>query len=156
MAESLAETYSWVRVCFFGCMGTRSAVFGRRKPTVIVLDDDTSVCRGLKMHLEILGYKVLVFHRANRLLTSAIPTGADVCLLADVFLPGMSAIELRRRLSEAGKHLPTILMSGRNDEETRRMMREAKPVASLFKPFDQAALLRAIGKAIPERSRGQP
>jgi FixJ family two-component response regulator len=128
-------------------------VVSRRKPTVIVLDDDLSVCRGLKMHLEILGYKVLVFHRANRLLTSAIPTGDDVCLLADVYLPGMSGIELCRYQSESGRHLPTILMSGRNDEETRRMMRKAKPVSSLFKPFDQTALLRAIGKAIPEGSR---
>jgi FixJ family two-component response regulator len=51
------------------------------------LDDDLSVCRGLKMHLEILGYKVLVFHIAKRLLTCALPTGDDVCLLADVYLP---------------------------------------------------------------------
>jgi two-component system CheB/CheR fusion protein len=108
------------------------------------------------MHLEILGYKVLVFHRAKRLLTSAIPTGDDVCLLADAYLPGMSGIELCRRLTEAGKNLPTILMSGRDDEETRRMMRKARPVSSLFKPFDQVALLRAIGKAIPKGSKRQP
>ena len=127
----------------------------RRKPTVIVLDDDSSVRRGLKMHLEILGYKVLVFRRAKRLLTSAIPTGDDVCLLADAYLPGMSGIELCRRLTEAGKSLPTILMSGRDDEETRRMMRRARPVSSLFKPFDQVALLRAIGKAIPKGSKRQ-
>ena len=84
MAGSLSETYSWVRVRFFGRTEIRSVVASRRKPTVILLDDDLSVCRGLKMHLEILGYKVLVFHRAKRLLTSVIPIGADVCLLADV------------------------------------------------------------------------
>jgi DNA-binding response OmpR family regulator len=68
----------------------------------------------------------------------------------------MGGIEICRRLTEAGKHLPTILMSGRDDEETRRMMRKARPVSILFKPFDQIALLRAIGKAIPEASKHQP
>ena len=123
---------------------------------MIVLDDDLSVCRGLKMQLEILGYKVLVFHSAKRLLASAIPTGDEVCLLADVYLPGMSGFELCRGLAEARRQVPTILMSGRDDEETRRMIRKAKPVSSLFKPFDQVALLRAIGKAIPKDSKRQP
>jgi FixJ family two-component response regulator len=66
----------------------QSALASRRKATVIVVDDDLSVCRALKMYLEILGYKVLVFHKAERLLASAIPSGDDVCLLADVYLPG--------------------------------------------------------------------
>ena len=101
MAGSLSKTYSWVRVWTFRSDGIRSAVVSRRKSTVIVVDNDLSVCRGLRMHLEILGYKVLVLHRAERLLTSAIPTGDDVCLLADVYQPGMSGIELCRRPSEA-------------------------------------------------------
>ncbi len=72
----------------------------------------------------------------------------DTCLLSDVYLPGMNGVELWRHLAEAGSRLPTILMTGRDDEHTRRLMREAKPIASLFKPFDEAALLRAIRKAM--------
>jgi DNA-binding response OmpR family regulator len=52
--------------------------------------------------------------------------------------------------------LPTILMTGRDDEHTRHLMREAKPVACLFKPFDEATLLRAVRKAIRLRPKRRP
>ena len=74
-------------------------------------------------------------------------------MLSDVYLPGMSGIELCQHLAAAGSQLPTILMTGRDDEHTRRLMREAKPIACLFKPFDEAALLRAIRKATRTRGR---
>jgi hypothetical protein len=45
--------------------------------------------------------------------------------------------------------LPTILISGRDDPQTRKIIREAKPIASLLKPFDEKSLLRAIRKALP-------
>lgn len=113
---------------------------------MIVIDDDIFVCRALKTQLEILGFNVVVFHSAESLLADPLPTG-DMCLLLDVYLPGMSGIELCRQLAEAGSRLPTILMTGRDDEHTRRLMRKAKPIACLFKPFDEAALLRAVRKA---------
>jgi FixJ family two-component response regulator len=44
--------------------------------------------------------------------------------------------------------LPTILMSGFDDERTRQIMRQAEPIARLFKPFEEKQLLRAIRKAL--------
>jgi FixJ family two-component response regulator len=117
---------------------------------VIVIDDDVFVCRALKTQLQILGFNVLVFQNADGLLAGEFPT-SDTCLLSDVYLPGMNGIELCRHLAQAGSRLPTILMTGRDDEQTRRLMREANPVANLFKPFDQEALLRAIRKAMRPR-----
>jgi FixJ family two-component response regulator len=114
---------------------------------VIVVDDDRSVRRALGRHLQILGFEVLVFQTAGELLARKLPK-RDVCLLLDLFLPGMSGIELCRSLAVAGQHLPTILMSGRDDQGTRRLMRVAKPNAILFKPFDEKSLLRAIWKAL--------
>ncbi len=114
---------------------------------MIVIDDDIFICRALKTQLEILGFNVVVFQSAESLLADALPT-RDTCLLSDVYLPGMNGIELCLHLAEAGCRLPTILMTGRDDEHTRRLMREAKAVACLSKPFDQTALLRAIRKAM--------
>jgi len=122
------------------------------KPTVIVLDDDLSVCRALKLQLEILSFNVLVFHSAEELLGGEIPS-ESVCLLADVYLPGMDGASLYRHMSAHGPKVPTILMSGRDDQRTARLMGEAKPVARLFKPFDQRTLLRAIRKALRAGSR---
>jgi DNA-binding response OmpR family regulator len=60
----------------------------------------------------------------------------------------MTGIELCRNLAASGRHLPTILISGRDDDLTRQMMRKANPIAILLKPFDEKELLSAIRKAL--------
>ena len=116
-----------------------------------MVDDDASIRRALRRQLQILGFSVLDFQSAEELLSSVLPTG-DACLLLDVYMPGMNGIELCRSLAASGRHLPTILISGRDDPETRKMMRKANPIASLLKPFDEKNLLRAIRKALPNQS----
>jgi FixJ family two-component response regulator len=63
-------------------------------------------------------------------------------------MQGMSGIELGRNIAASGRHFPTILTSGLDDEHTRQIMREVEPIASLFKPFDEKQLVRAIRKAL--------
>jgi FixJ family two-component response regulator len=119
--------------------------------TVIVVDDDASIRGALRRQLHILGFNVLDFGSAEEFLACELPTG-DACLLLDVYMPGMSGIELCRKLSASKRQLPIILISGCDDRSTRKMMREAKPIASLIKPFDEKNLLRAIRKALPHLS----
>ena len=114
---------------------------------MIVVDDDASIRSALRRQLQILGLNVLDFQSAEEFLTSDIPT-SDACLLLDVYMPGMSGIDLCKKMIEAGRRLPTILISGRDDAQTKKMMREAKPIASLLKPFDEKTLIRAIRKAL--------
>jgi len=116
-----------------------------------VVDDDASIRGALRRQLRILEFKVLDFASAEEFLASELPTG-DACLLLDVYMPAMTGIELCRKLTESGRQVPTILISGRDDSKTRKMMREAKPIASLLKPFDEKSLLRAIRKALPDQS----
>ena len=125
-------------------------LFKKSTATVIVVDDDVSVRRALRTQLQILGFNVLDFPSAEEFLASGFPTG-DACLLLDVYMPGMNGVELCRSLVASGRHLPTILISGRDDRQTRQMMREANPIASLLKPFDEKTLLQAIRKALPDR-----
>jgi FixJ family two-component response regulator len=96
--------------------------------------------------LQVLGFNVSVFESAEELLASDFPTD-NACLLLDIYMPGMNGIELCRSLAASGRHLPTILMSARDDEQTRQIMDKAKPIAGLFKPFDEKTLLRALRKA---------
>lgn len=117
-----------------------------------MVDDDSSIRAALRRQLQILGFNVLDFQSAEEFLAGELPASDDVCLLLDVYLPGMSGIELCRNRAESGRQLPTILISGRDDRQTRKMMREANPIASLLKPFDEKTLLRAIRKALPPRA----
>ena len=128
-----------------------SLVVGKPTATVIVVDDDASIRRALGRQLQILGFSVLEFASAEAFLESDFPT-CDTCLLLDVYMPGMTGIELCRSLAASGRCLPTILISGRDDPQTRKMMRDANPIASLLKPFDEKSLLRAIRKAVPARA----
>lgn len=114
---------------------------------MIVVDDDASIRRALRRQLQILGFNVLDYQSAEEFLAGEFPTG-DACLLLDVHMPGMNGIELCGSMAASGCRLPTILISGRDDPQTRHMMRVAKPIASLLKPFDEKDLLWAIRKAL--------
>ena len=118
---------------------------------MIVVDDDASIRRALRRQLQILGFNVLDFGSAEEFLACELPDG-NVCLLLDVYMPAMTGTELCRKMVESGRSLPTILISGRDDLQTRKIIREAKPIASLLKPFDEKSLLRAIRKALPDQS----
>jgi len=102
------------------------------------------------MQLSVAGFNVRVFDSAEEFLAGKFPS-ANACLLLDIYLPGMTGVELWKHLAAAGRQIPTVLMSGRDDEETRKLARQARRTPCLFKPFDQSALLRAIHKAM----RGQ-
>ena len=116
-----------------------------------MVDDDASIRRALRRQLQILGFNVLDFGSAEEFLASEIPT-AGACLLLDVYMPAMTGIELCMKLAEDGRRLPTILISGRDDAHTRKLIRDARPIATLIKPFDEKSLLRAIRKALPKQS----
>jgi two-component system response regulator FixJ len=115
--------------------------------TMIVVDDDVSIRRALQVQLGSLGFNVLLFPSAEEMLANELPTN-NACLLLDVYMPGLSGIELCRSLASSGRQLPTILMSGRDDSQTRHLMRKAHPAAFLFKPFDESTLLRMIRRAL--------
>jgi len=129
-----------------GAAGNRQ-VCNKSTATVIVVDDDASIRRALRRQLQILGFSVLDFRSAEEFMASEFPTG-EACLLLDVYMPGMTGIELCGKMAAIGRHLPTILISGRDDTQTRQMMRKANPIASLLKPFDEKKLLSAIRKAL--------
>lgn len=114
---------------------------------MIVVDDDASMRRALRTQLQALGFNVLVCQSAEELLASEFPAD-DACLLLDVWMPGMNGVELCQNLAAAGRHLPTILMSGLDDERTAQIMGEAGPIARLFKPFEEKQLIRAIRKSL--------
>jgi two-component system response regulator FixJ len=114
---------------------------------VIVVDDDASMRRALQMQLQVLGFDVLVFPGAEEMLAAEFPLN-NACLLLDIFMPGMNGIELCRILAASERQPPTVLMSGRNDQDTAEMIRQASPGQYLSKPFDEKTLLRAIKKAL--------
>ena len=115
--------------------------------TVVVVDDDPSVLRALSRLIQTAGFKVLAFDRPSALLASAIPS-ANACMVVDIGLPEMNGNELCSALTASGRGLPAILITGRDDSATQRLIKGAHPIAVLFKPVDERALCDAITRAL--------
>jgi FixJ family two-component response regulator len=115
--------------------------------TILLVDDDPSFLPAIARLIRSAGFKVSSFDRPSALLASNIPN-TNACMLVDVHMPEMNGVELCERLVESGRGLPTIMITGRNDAETRRLIALARPVAALFKPVDEGALLEAINRAL--------
>jgi FixJ family two-component response regulator len=115
--------------------------------TVLVVDDDPSVLRGLGRLISASGFAVKMFAKPSELMASEIPK-SGACMVVDIDMPEMTGIEMCEILKSSGRCLPAILITGRTDARTRLQAAQADAVAVLFKPFDQEPLLDAIGQAI--------
>jgi FixJ family two-component response regulator len=115
-------------------------------PMVAVVDDDASVRRALGRMLSAAGFGVETFASALEFLDRA---SADVaCLVLDVRLPGMTGLDLQRRLAETGRALPIVMITGHGSVDVRDRALASGAVAVLDKPFSDETLLGAIRTAL--------
>lgn len=121
-------------------------------PAVLVVDDDPSVRRALGRLLRSAGFEVTTFASGAELLAHE-PPSPPGCVVLDIRLPGMSGIELHRRLRAAGRAFPVVFITGHDKREVAGETLPPGVVALLEKPFDEEALLRAIRQALGDRWR---
>ena len=67
--------------------------------------------------------------------------------MLDVWLPGLSGLELHERLQAEGRAIPVVFISAFGDEQTRAQARAAGAIAFLDKPFKEQCLLEAVAQA---------
>jgi two-component system response regulator FixJ len=119
----------------------------QERRTVLVVDDDSRLLRALATLIRSAGVNALTFERPAHLLAAEVPK-TDVCLLLDVHMPEMSGVQLYETLTAGRPALPLIMMTGRDDAQTRHLLRRVSTVAVLNKPFDEALLFDAIFRAL--------
>jgi FixJ family two-component response regulator len=113
---------------------------------VAIVDDDPSMQVSLSDLLSARGFGTSVFSSAEDWLERGASIKAD-CMLIDVYLGGISGIELQRRLRASGSTIPVIFMTARYDEAIRSQALAAGGVSVLSKPFPAAQLIEAIENA---------
>jgi FixJ family two-component response regulator len=114
---------------------------------VYVVDDELAV-RGLVSRLiRSIGLRVETFASAEDFLLREIPE-SPACLVLDVQLPGLSGLDLQRRLEAAGSALPIIFITGYADVAMSVRAMKAGAVEFLTKPFRGRDLLGAILAAL--------
>jgi FixJ family two-component response regulator len=115
--------------------------------TVGVVDDDSSVRRGLERLLRSAGFSVVTFASAEQFLALC-PQEMLSCVILDVHLGGMSGLELLARLTGAHSTLPVILMTAHDDPQTNGALEQSGAAACMRKPFDDRVLIGAILDAV--------
>ena len=114
---------------------------------ISIVDDDESMREALQSLLRSVGFRAKTFASAEQFLQSdEIETTA--CLILDVRMPGMSGLELQRRLMATQCRIPIVFVTAHGDEEARSRALQEGAVEFLLKPFSEEALLNAIQVAL--------
>jgi len=113
---------------------------------VFIVDDDEAVCDSLSLLLDSMGLETQVFHSAQAFLAGH--DGRSGCLLLDVRMPGLSGMDLQKRLSDMGKSLPIVFISGHGNIPMAVEAMKAGAIDFLQKPFRDQELLDCVQKAL--------
>jgi RNA polymerase sigma factor (sigma-70 family) len=121
------------------------------KSIVFAVDDDLSVRSAINRLIGSMGLHVELFESAQGFLASKLPN-VPSCLILDIRLPGISGLNLQRRLAEADIQIPIIFITAHGDIPMTVRAMKAGAVEFLTKPFRDQDLLDAIDLAL-ERDR---
>jgi FixJ family two-component response regulator len=120
-------------------------------PVVGVIDPDPVARNGLRTLLHGLGIDVATFDSAESYLLAA--DGRHLaCLIVDLLLPGMSGLELLRRLRSAGNDVPVIVLADESDVPTAVAAIREGATDFIEKPYVDVAVLKQVQKLL----RGPP
>lgn len=126
-------------------------------PTVYVVDDDPDVRESLEMLGRSVQLNVKTYGSAREFLDSFTYSDdeAPCCLVVDVRLPGISGLELQRRLNEWQMTIPTIVVTGYAEVPMAVRALQAGAVDFLEKPFGGQDLLDRIQGVLETRRQNQ-
>ena len=114
---------------------------------VHVIDDDEAVRESIDFLLRSAGLSVQTYDSAASFLDAA-PTITAGCIITDVRMPGLSGIDLLRRLQEMQIGLPVIVITGHGDVPLAVEAMKCGAVDFLEKPFDDDVLLASVRSAL--------
>jgi FixJ family two-component response regulator len=114
---------------------------------IAIVDDDEESREALTLLTRSLGFAVESYASAAQFL--AAPSLQRIsCLIADIHMPGMTGVELYRRLATAGHAIPTILITAYPDDTVRARAIADGVIAYLGKPCTDGTLLGCLRAAL--------
>ena len=121
------------------------------RPRVLVIEDEAHLAAGLKLNLELDGYRV-ANARTIREAAAQLVQGASIDLiLLDVMLPDGDGFAFCKQLREAGNYVPVIMLTARGSAEDRVRGLDTGADDYLAKPFELPELLARVRSALRRR-----
>jgi FixJ family two-component response regulator len=121
-------------------------------PIVFIVDDDARMRAAMQRLLKTVGLHSQLFATPEEFLGHELPEGPS-CLLLDVRLPGMSGLDVQRKLTEVGAQIPIIFITGHGDIPMTVKAMKSGAVEFLTKPFRDQDLIDAIQQALKQDSQ---
>jgi len=121
---------------------------------VLVIEDETNLQADIKARLESEDYIVDTTGDGNEGYFFATEYPLDAAII-DIGLPGMSGIDIIKKLREDGSTLPVLILTARSRWQEKVEGLEAGADDYLVKPFQMEELLARV-KALLRRATGSP
>lgn len=118
---------------------------------VHVIDDDEALRESLTFLLGAAGLQV-EGHASAAEFVNGLPSKRLGCIVTDVRMPGMSGIDLLRRLRELGIRVPVIVVTGHGDVPLAVEAMKFGAADFLEKPFDDEVLLASVRRALGQQA----
>src|SRR5580704_734877 len=118
---------------------------------VHVIDDDEALRESLAFLLRTADIEAKSYASAAAFL-DALPLKGLTCIITDVRMPGLSGIDLLRRVKELGIEVPVIVITGHGDVPLAVEAMRFGAIDFLEKPFDDEILLQSVRAALRQQA----
>lgn len=118
-------------------------------PCLVLVEDDDAVRRSVQLLLQSRGYDVRAYPSAVGLAQDAFALGC-ACIIADLMMPQVDAIQLLAELKAAGWKGKAILISGYLDGRWEEKARAVGYDCILAKPISDSVLVRTVEGLLPD------
>ena len=122
---------------------------------LLLVEDDADLSDLLQLHLGDAGYQVEAVADGALALQKALTGGYDAIVL-DVMLPGLTGTEVCRRLREAGRTVPILMLTARGSEADRVEGLETGADDYVPKPFSVREVLARVAALLRRVAMDRP
>jgi DNA-binding response OmpR family regulator len=119
------------------------------QPSVLIVEDDRKTAASIRLYLQHAGFGADVVHDGHAAL-AYLESRRPLALIVDVMLPGVSGLQICRRVREAGE-TPVLIVSARTEEPDRIEGLQLGADDYLTKPFSPRELVARL-QAVLRRS----
>jgi len=124
------------------------------QPIVYVVEDDDALRSLIRALVQSIGMTCRVFPSADRFLEQYDPRQPG-CLVLDLFMPGMSGLELQDELNLRGAVIPVIFITGHGDVASAVAAVRHGAFNYLQKPFRNSELIANMREALEQDRRNR-
>ena len=110
---------------------------------ILVVEDETAIRRFIKINLERQGFEVLDVESGEEVLDAFADFNPDIALL-DVMLPGISGLEVAKRIRELDNNVGIIMLTAKSQDVDKILGLESGADDYMTKPFNPTELILRI------------